>query len=351
MPTYAAASSTVVQTPAVLATLNDYANQTLIPQGYVRTAFFGSMWGGEAMNLGLAQRPKVKLPDFRRATRKMGEGTQAEMILNFETSGNMAAFYGLQTLATGIYLGGTKVFSPWGHYSTYTALPRTTAKENTGAGKQYDLAKSQLEQSTRQAFTKLETDALSTNTDINHNTSQNELAGLQHWNASSPSTGTQHGLDRSVYTPFRNQVVTTTSFAATGVDDMDAMYYATAGTNGNEPCDVIWTDDTQHGRYAKQAQAIHRITGSLNGADLAAGGTLTFRGIPLIWHPSWPASRMDWLNNEYIHPYVLTGCDWEEETPGKANDVAIAYELRKYFTPAILVSRPETNGVHVINGA
>lgn len=352
MPTYAPASATVTYTPAILATLNEYLNETLIPQGYVKTLFTGLLFGNQPGNEGLGglARPAVKLPSFRRPERKMGEGTQAEAILNFETAGNMQAFYDLASLNTSINQGGTKIFTPWAHYSTYVAQARTQRVENSGAGKLYDIYKSQLEQNTRHAFRKLETDLVGTNTDINHGTGQDELPGVQHWNSTSPTT-TCNGLNRTTYTPFRNQTATTASFAATGLDDMEALHYTIAGTNGNESADVIITDDTQHARFSKQAMAIHRLVGSLQSPDLGVSGTLYFKGIPLVWTPDWPASRMDWLNTGHIRPMVLAGCDWEQETPGKPNNVAIDGEKRWYFTGAILTLRPETNGVHTISAA
>jgi hypothetical protein len=132
---------------------------------------------------------------------------------------------------------------------------------------------------------------------------------------------------------------------------MDTVYYAVAGTQGGRGADMIWTSSTQQGRYTKQAQAIHRLTGDLNGVDLGVSGVPLFRGIPIMWHPSWPSGRMDWLTATVIHPRILKGCNWEQETPGKPNNVAIEYELRKYFTANLLVSRPEANAVHVISGA
>lgn len=351
MPTYTPVSSTVVQTPSILATLNDYMNESLIPQGYNRKAFTGFLFGQQPGDEAAVGRSAPKIPSgVMRPERKTAEGSQIEMILNFETGGNMQAFYDLATLDTGIYQGGTKIFSPWPHYSTYVAMARTQRKENSGAGKQYDIYKSMLEQKTRQAFTKLETDLLSTNTNVNHGSAQDELPGIQHWNSTSP-TSDLFGLTRSTYTPYANQTKTTASFAATGLDDMEDFWYTMAGTNGNESPDTIWTDDTQHARYAKQAMAVHRLVGSLQSPDLGVKGVLYFKGIPLIWTQDWPATRMDWLRSEFIHPRVLAGCDWEQETPGKPNNVAIDGESRWYFTPALLVSRPETNGVHTISGA
>lgn len=352
MPTFAPVSATVTYTPAILATLNEYLNQTLIPQGYVKTAFTGYLFGSQPGNEGLGglMRPAVKLPSMERPERKTGEGTQAEAILNFETAGNMQAFYDLASLNTAINQGGTKIFTPWAHYSTYVAQARTQRVENSGAGKLYDIYKSQLEQNTRHAFRKLETDLLGTNTDVNHGTAQDELPGLQHWNSTSPTT-TCHGLSRTTYTPFRNQTKTTTSFAATGLDDMEDFFYTMAGTNGNEQPTAIWTDDTQHARFAKQAMAVHRLVGSLQAPDLGVSGTLYFKGIPLIWTQDWPASRMDWISASQLRPMVLAGCDWESEEPGKPNNVAIDGEKRWYFTAALLNLRPEINGVHTISGA
>lgn len=349
MPTYAPVSRTTVETPAVLATLNEYMNKTLIPQGYVRTVFYGLLFGGQD-EPGLGARPKVPIPSFRRPERKTVGGTQAEHILNFETQGNMQAFYDLGTLNTAINQGGTKVFSPFAHYSTYVAMARTQSKENSGPGKQYDILKSMLEQDMRFAVRKLETDLLSTNTDVNHNTGQDSMPGLRHWNSTSPSSGTILGLDRSVYTPFRNNIATITSFAATGIDQMQAMWYTTSGTNGNEAPDVIITTPTLHGYIAKQQQAIHRIIGSLENGDQGVR-VLKYNDIPVMHTPDWPSGRQDWLNTEYLKAYVLEGCDWEQETPGKPNNVAITAEQRWYFTGTVMHLRPETNAVITVSGA
>lgn len=350
MPTYAPASSTVVQTPAVLATLNEYIDGELLPMAYRRTFFYGLLFGkSEGADAGLGGRPTVKLPSFRRPQRKTMGGTQAEVLVNFETNGNAQAYYGLQELRTGINRGGTKLYSPWAHYTMYTAMDRTTAKENSGPGKQYDILKSQVEQEMRFKMRLMETDLLGTNTDIVHGT-QDSFPGLQHWNSSSPSTGTVHGLSRVTYTPFRNQTGTCTSFASTGLDDMATLYYAIAGTNQSEPPDVILTTPTIHGYYAKAAQAVHRIVGNLDGVDLGVRGTLQFKGIPLVHSSDNPSGRMDWLTTQYIYACVLEGSDWESETPGKPNNVAVTFEVRRYFAGAVICRRPEVNGVLTVSG-
>ena len=350
MPTYAPVSSTVVYTPAVLATLNDLMNETLIPEGYVRCLNYGIFFG-PPREPGLQGRPAVPIPSFRLPKKHTGEGTQAEMILNFESTGNIQSFYDLAPLNTAINQGGTKIFTPWAHYSTYAAIGRTQKVENSGAGKQYDILKSTLEQETRAATRRIETDILSTNTDINHNTGQDSLVGLRHWNSDSPSTGTLFGLNRATYTPYRNNTATISSFAATGIDQMQAMWYTTSGTNGNQPVDMIETTPTIHGYIAKQLQSIHRIVGgSANGGDLGVK-TIPFNDIPILHSPDFPSGRMDWINTADLHTFILQGCNWATETPGKPNDRAIGFEERWYWTAALMHARPETNATMAVSGA
>ena len=350
MPSYAQASATVVYSPAVLATANKYVDQMLVPQAYYDNLFYGNCFG-KPKQPGTEGRPATQLPSYRRPQRMTRGGTQAEAMVNFETASNLQAFYGGQQLNIRINQGGTKIFTPWAWYSGYAAMYRTDAAENSGEFKQWDLLKAILDQEWRGSMTTIETDLLSTNLDINHATGQNSLNGVQHWNSTSPSTGTQSGLDRSVYTPFRNQTGTVASAATGLIDGMEAMFYATAQFNGNKPCDVIWMDDTQHGYVVKQLQAVHRIVGSLDGGDLSTAKTLYFKGIPLVWHSLWAASRQDWFNNADMLAMVLSGQDWAEETPGKPNDIALAYEVRRYFAGAIMHRRPETNGVLTVSAA
>jgi len=349
MPTYAPVSSTVVQTPSVLATLNDYANEELVPQGYVRELMYGLLYG-PAMEPGLGSRPKVPIPSFRRPQKHTGSGTQVEMILNFETSGNMQAYNDLETLNTGIYQGGTKIFSDFADYTTYVGLSRAQALRNTGSGKQFDLLKSMLQMEDRKATTTLETDILSTNTDIDRAGGQKSLPGIRHWNSTSP-TSTLFGLNRTVYTPYKNNVATIASFATGGLDGMESFFYTTSGTNGNDPVDLILTTPTVHGYYTKQAQAVHRLVGDLSGVDLGVKGVVYFRGIPMLWSPRHPSGRQDWINTADLHTWVLAGNNWDSETPGKPNNLAVKYEQRRYFSPALMHARPETNGVITVTAA
>ena len=349
MPSYAPVSGTVVQTPAVLATLNEYKNKTLIPQGYVQTAFTGLLFGDAPGSDGTEMRPKVPIPAFRKPKRTTAQGTQVEMILNFETGSNVQTYRGAQDLNTGIYQGGTKIFSPWAQYTTFVTIARDQSLHNAGTGKQYDLLKSQLEQNTRQVFRRLETDLCSTNTDVVEN-SQDELPGIQHWIATTP-TSTCHGLNRTTYTPFRNQTATIASFATGGLDGMQSFMYTTSGTNGNMPCDAIFTTQTLHGYYAKQAMAVHRITGSLNGADLGVGGTLFFQGIPLIHTPDWAAGIQTWINTADLHTFIETGSNWDMQSYQPPADLAVLHMQRWFFHAALLHARHETNGVITVSAA
>lgn len=344
MPTYAPVSATVVSTPALLATLNELANKTLIPQGYIQSPFCGALFGIN-QDLGLAGIPKVKIPNFKKPTRMTGSGTQHERIVNFESTGNMRAFYAGTEFTNTMPQGGTKLFVQPAHYRTYNAQFRTDRVENSGSGKQYDLFKASSEQVIREAFYKLETDLLSTNTDTNHNTSQFELPGIRHLNSTSPSTGTRAGIDTSVYTPFANNTATVASFATGGLDAMESMHYTTAGKNGDSPVSVIFTTEAIHRYYSKQAMAIHRLVGSLNGVDLGTTGVLSFKGTPIIHTNRWPSGRMDFLETANIDAVVWEGCDWVMERLPKRNNVAMAEEVQWFFTPALMFYRPEANGV------
>lgn len=350
MPLYAPVSATTVYNPSVLATLNEYANTELIAQGYTENLWYGFLFGSDRRP-GLGDRPKYAVPDFRRPERKTMEGTQAEWIVNFETAGNMRAFYDLTEFTDQINQGGTKLFTQWAHYRTRVAMSRTQARENSGSGKQFDILKGMLDQDDRYALTKLETDLLSTNTDISHSAAQDEVVGLRHWNSTAPTTGTRAGINTAVFTPFRNNIATCTSFAATGIDDMEAMSYTTGAMNGHRSVDCIWMNQTQHGYFVKQAQAIHRIVGGLGSGDPSTNKTLMFKGIPLIWHSLWPANRQDWINTKELKALVLKGDDWDVESPGKPSNVALAYDQVRFFTCATIHVRPETNGVLTVSGA
>lgn len=348
MPTYAYPTrSDTVLNPAVVATLNDLMQKEAVPQAYTQTVLLGLIFDA-AREPGL-MRPGVKLPSFRAPKRKTMGGSRAELPINFETAGNIQSFYDLDPLTTNINPGPTKCWADWAYYTCYVAQSRTEKMENSGPGKQLDLLRERQNQEMRAATRQMETDLFSTNTDVSH-TSQKSFTGLRHWNSTSPSTGTVFGLDRAVYTPWRNTASTVSSFATGGLDGMQTMYYSTSGTNSNEPVDIILTTSTVHGYYIKQAQAIHRIVGSLGSIDLSTP-VAKFMDIPIVHSSDVPSGTQHWLNTANMFGIVQEGSNWAEESPGKPNDVAIAYEKRFYFAGALMHSRMEKNGVITVSAA
>lgn len=349
MPSYTPVSGTVIQTPPVLATLNLYKNKVLIPQGYTDNPFSGLLFGDPPGDDGAGERPKFPIPTSRRPKRETASGTQVEMVLNFETASNVQTYRGVQELATGIYQGGTKIFSPWAQYTTFVAIARDQNLHNAGGGKQYDLLKSQLEQNTRATISRLETDALSTNTDVVEGT-QDEIAGIQHIVSTSPTT-TCHGLNRTTYTPFRNQTGTIASFAATGLDTIDTFLDTIAATNGGRNPDIAFTTSTIMGYVRKQLMAVHRIVGSLDDADAGAGGVPKFRGVPLVWVPGWASTNMTFLTTADMHAFIEQGSNWDMQSYAPPADMAVTGMQRWFFHCALLHARHECNGVLTVSAA
>lgn len=151
---------------------------------------------------------------------------------------------------------------------------------------------------------------------LSDGTGTNETNGIQNIIASTPTTGTLHGLDRATYTWWRNQ-----SEAATGaasvylIDDMrsdlnDILKYSKAEIN--DIC--ILTDQTIFELYEAEGYEIYFKTS--NSLFDAGFDTLQYRGRPIMWSPSSPSGNMYWINVAYLKlvcdpSYWMTMTDWK----------------------------------------
>ncbi len=148
-------------------------------------------------------------------------------------------------------------------------------------------------------------------------TGAKEPNGLQNIIASSPATGTLHGLNRATYEWWRNQ-----SEAATGaasvymIKDMrtdlnDIIKYSRAEIKDI----VIVTDQTIFELYEDEGYEIYQIHD--NTLFDAGFDTLQFRRRPIMWCPSAPSGSMYFINTGYLklvcdESYWMAMTDWKD---------------------------------------
>ena len=331
---------------ATVSTLEDALLEYDVPQAY-RNALLMQFLLKAAKEPGLElQGQNLKLPGGVTPKSKMMGGRRASAFVNFEVGLTNQWVTGLEELNTQIGDGPTESWTDYAYLTALVAISGIDKIENTGPMKRLDILRSQQNKEIRGAVRLGETALWSTNTDTVRG-SQPKWAGIQHKIRTDPTTTTLQGLDRAVFTPFRNQYTTTAgSFAANGLDKSRAMYFSCAGTNAMEPPHIILTTSTVASAMTKQLEGIHRVVGSLNGQDLSASKLPTFMGVPSAWTDDCPSGYQYWLNLDYIENIKHEGAQWTTYIPGQPNDQWIEGQLRWFYGAApMMLTRPERLGV------
>jgi hypothetical protein len=148
-------------------------------------------------------------------------------------------------------------------------------------------------------------------------TGDGEPNGLQNLIADDPTTGTVHGLDRSVYTWFQNQTKTATGSAAVYlVSDMRTCLNNVIRYSRSEIKDICMvTDQTSYELYEDVCLDMKILSNTL----LADAGfdTIQYRGRPIMWNPTAPSGKMYFINPNYVklycdEQYFMEMTDWKQ---------------------------------------
>jgi hypothetical protein len=128
------------------------------------------------------------------------------------------------------------------------------------------------------------------------------IEGLQNLVPDSPSSSEDAGgVDPSTYTWFRNQATTMTglSFSVYGVNKMRTMLNDCMNNRAQDRPDIIVTGQTPYEYYEdetlEQKQIVNKTLGD------AGFQNIEFKGIPMIWSPSCAATRMYFLNTNFLY--------------------------------------------------
>lgn len=347
MPTYAYPSSTVVRDTPTMATLQSVLNQQDIPQSFRECMLLGYLLNA-AKQPGLEiQGTDLQMPSVGVSPKiKRMRGPYAEVFVNFESGVTAQEFRGLQSLSTAIGEGPTTALTPWAYYTCYVAISHTQKIENSGGNKRLDILMSNQNKEIRGLCRRMEGHLWGTNTDIVAGT-QNQFAGIGHRIAISPSTGTNEGLSRSTFTPWRNATTTSVgSFASGGLDAMRAMILGISGVNQREKPHLAMTTTTVQGYCYKALEGIHRVVGTLGNTDLGTSGLPVYMGIPIAGTDDCTAGYIYYMNFDYLWSLIHADAEWSEHIPGEPANQLVDGQKRYVFGAApLMISRLERFGV------
>jgi len=132
--------------------------------------------------------------------------------------------------------------------------------------------------------------------------SGDSIYGLQDLVPDSPSGSNDAGaVDPATYTWFRNQATTMTglSFSVYGISYMRTMLNNCSENRTQDRPDIIVTGQTPYEYYEDEVMEQKQI---VNKALGDAGFTnIEFKGIPMIYSPACAATRMYFLNTNYLY--------------------------------------------------
>lgn len=152
----------------------------------------------------------------------------------------------------------------------------------------------------------------------------NEPNGIQKIIADDPTTGVLHGLDRSTYTWWRNQVKTASGPAATYlVSDMRTCLNDILNYSRTELRDIFIVTDQASFELYEDVCLDMKILQNTMLAD-AGFDTIQFRGRPIMWCPSAPAGKMYFINPNFMklvvdEDYWMEMTEWKT-IPDQPND-------------------------------
>lgn len=148
-------------------------------------------------------------------------------------------------------------------------------------------------------------------------TGSNEPNGLLNLIATTPTSGTVHGLDRATYTWWQNQTKAASGAAAVYlISDMRTCLNDITKYSRSEVKNLfMFTDQTVFELYEDIALELKTLQNA-KVADMSFD-TIEFRGRPIMWAPSAEAGVMRFINPNYLklvidNDYWLEMTSWKE---------------------------------------
>lgn len=211
-------------------------------------------------------------------------------------------------------------------------------QQNRGKAKIISLMESTFNNTENSLVDELESQLFST-------LSGNKMHGLQDLVADSPSSGTIGGIDRSTYTWFQNKSTNMTglSFAVQGVSKMRTLLNNCRNNRKMDSPDIIISGQTPYEYYEDETMEQKWIVNQKLGD--AGFENIQFKGIPMVWSPQCAATRMYFLNTNFLYMYYDPMMNFEmtewKPIPDQVNDRAAQIVLAAAF----VVTSPLCQGV------
>lgn len=205
----------------------------------------------------------------------------------------------------------TMCYEDWKYVAVSVVRWFTEDQQNRGRAQMINMVTTKLDAAERTLYEELERVMFA------DGTGDKEPNGLQNLISTAPSTGIVHGLDRSVYPWWQNQVKTATGAASVYlVSDMRTCLNDITKYSRSDLKDIVLvTDQTTYELYEDVCMEMKILSNTMLGD--AGFDSIVFKGKPLIWCPSAPSGKMYFINPTYLklicdEGFFMEMTDWKQ---------------------------------------
>jgi hypothetical protein len=237
--------------------------------------------------------------------RKIGGGAKIVEPLIYAQNTTAGSYSGYDTISTTAQTGITAAEYPWRQFAATISINGLEEAQNSGEEQLINLLEAKIMQTEETISEKMDVMLYSDGT----GNSSKDFLGLEHFIATTPTSGTVGGIDRSDSTNafWRNYVESTTK--ALTMADMATAYNTVS--KGNDQPDFIITSQALFEKYESLLQPQLRFTDT----KTADGGfqNLLFKTAPVMFDTNNPSGTVYFLNSKYLK-LVAHSSKWFDTT-------------------------------------
>ena len=275
---------------------------------------------------------------------KAVEGRTITGPIEYALNSSVSSYSDLETLDTTRYDVFDQFEFVWKEYAGTVVHSELEKAKNQGSGRKFDLLAAKLENLKNSFKSVINTDLFSAGT---ANDSKG-IGGLQHIVSSTPTTGTVGGINRAVFTFWRNQQEASAGSSFNQLlADMALIYNACSnGVSGEHPGFAVTTQTVFQGYEGLLVsnERIWRESASDKGMTRFKSKALMFKDIPVSYDNDCLASTMYLLNTKYLKLAYVPGF-WMKGFPAvdPANQTADIFKVMTICN--LITTNPRRLGV------
>lgn len=277
-------------------------------------------------------------------------GRKCRIPIRYQASTNTTSFSHADELPLNVDDIHTMVEAKWAYYTDAVVVTWQEDIENQGEAKVFSIVEERTVNALDSIKDQVDSHLLSTGDGVSVGNSGKNIIGLQHLLSTTPTSGTVWGLDRNIYTFWRNQLITAGgTFASTGLAKLANTWVTVSGTNGEDPPTLFLTTPAQFEAYHALVAAVQQITIT----DVGDRGfqSLQYMGRPIFYDSGVPDHTWYSINMNYMNAMLQSDAQFKVIPFGMGSGKQMLKGIwRIVFGAQIGFERYDRQGVTVYTG-